>query len=90
MIGKAIALLQVPNQRLFSLKAAAQYLGVSPDTLIDHTNIGLILCSDFRGRRAYRLEDLDSLIESLPGWHTRPRMPVPATSPEGRPEHVGR
>lgn len=27
MIGKAIALIQVPNQALFGPKAAAQYLG---------------------------------------------------------------
>lgn len=90
MIGKQIALIQVPNQRLFSLKAAAQYLGIDPDTLRNDTDInGLIHAYNFHGRRTYRLEDLDSLIESLPQWHNRPRpMPVSATS-ERRTEHVG-
>ena len=36
MIGKLIALIQVPNQRLFSTKAAAQYLGIHEDTLREY------------------------------------------------------
>ncbi len=34
MIGKPVALIQVPNQRLFSAKAAARYLAKGGDGLI--------------------------------------------------------
>ena len=40
MIGKPVALIQVPNQRLFSTKAATQYLGVHPDTLRKYADLG--------------------------------------------------
>jgi excisionase family DNA binding protein len=68
MIGKPVALIQVPNQRLFGPKAAARYLGISTDLLYEITAEGLIATYDFRGRRAYRLEDLDRFIESLRLW----------------------
>lgn len=79
MIGKQIALLQVPNQRLFSLRAAAKYLGVDPDTLRADTESGLIRAYDYHGRRSYRLEDLDALIEMLPGWKNGAPPPKPAS-----------
>jgi Helix-turn-helix domain len=67
VIGKPIALIQIPNQRLFSVSAAARYLGIDADTLrkIDATELPV---KEFRGRRTYRLEDLDRLIESLLAW----------------------
>jgi hypothetical protein len=68
MINKPIALIQVPNQRLFGPKAAARYLGIDTDTLRTITDERLIAAYDFRGRRAYRWEDLDRFIESLPVW----------------------
>ena len=40
MIGKPIALIQVPNQRLFSTNAAAQYLGVHEQTLRKFVDLG--------------------------------------------------
>lgn len=68
MIGKPIALIQVPNQRLFIMSAAARYLGISDDSLKKYTDLGQIKAYDFNGRRAYRLEDMDYLIENLPQW----------------------
>ena len=41
MIGKPVALIQVPNQRLFSIKAAAQYLGICEDTLRTYADLGI-------------------------------------------------
>ena len=81
MIGKPIALIQVPNQRLFIMSAAARYLGISDDSLKKYTELGQIKAYDFNGRRAYRLEDMDYLIENLPEWdHSageKPAMVVP-------------
>jgi hypothetical protein len=79
VIGKQIALLQVPNQALFSLKAAAAYLGISPDVLRDDSDNGLIPCYEFHGRRTYKLEDLETLRKQLPHWQNH-RHPIPASS----------
>ena len=68
MIGKPVALIQVPNQRLFGPAAAARYLGISDDTLKKYTDLRQLTAYNFNGRRAYRLEDLDYLIEHLPEW----------------------
>jgi hypothetical protein len=81
LIGKPVALIQVPNQRFFSLRAAAQYLGVHPDTLVADTEAGLITAYEYHGRRCYRLEDLDRLIEARPEWdNRRPPQVAPAAS----------
>ncbi len=40
MIGKPLALIQVPNQRLFSTRAAATYLGVHEQTLRKLVDLG--------------------------------------------------
>lgn len=73
MIGKAIALVQVPNQRLFGPAAAAKYLGICTDTIytIDPKDLPVF---SFMGRRSYRLEDLDHFVESLPTWHDAHRQ----------------
>ena len=68
VIGKTIALIQIPNQRLFGVKAAARYLGISDDSLRKYTALGQVRAYDFNGKRAYRLEDLDAWIESLQPW----------------------
>ncbi len=68
-IRKPIALIQVPNQRLFGPKAAAKYLGICDDTLKKITDLEQIRAFKLNGRRAYRLEDLEQFIESLPGWY---------------------
>jgi hypothetical protein len=68
MIGTAIALIQVPNQRLFAASAAARYLGIDADTLRKYTDLGVIEAYEFQRRRAYKLEELDRLIDSLKKW----------------------
>ena len=66
---KPKALSQAPNQRLFGPKAAAKYLGVCEDTLKKITDLEQIRAFNLNGRRAYRIEDLEQFIESLPGWY---------------------
>ncbi len=68
MIGKLVALIHVPNQRLFATSAAAKYLGVCPDTLYKITDLGQVRAYDQNGRRVYRLEDLEAYVEDLPEW----------------------
>lgn len=68
MIGKPIALIQVPNQRVFSPGACARYLGICTDTLYKITALGQLDAFDFNGRRAYKLEDMDKFVDSLPKW----------------------
>ena len=71
-IRKPTSLVQVPNQRLFGPKAAARYLGICEDTLKKITDLEQIRAFKLNGRRAYRLEDLERFIESLPGWYDEP------------------
>ena len=69
MINQPIALIQVPNQRLFSIKAAAQYLGVHPDSLRKYADLGWIEAKRLEGRRRFSLEVLDKFIDSLPPYN---------------------
>ena len=69
MIGKAIALIQVPNQALFGPKAAAQYLGMNVKTLKKLMDLGEIPARRFRNRRAFLLEDLENFRTNLPQWY---------------------
>jgi helix-turn-helix protein len=69
---KPTALRQVPNQRLFGPKAASRYLGICEDTLKKITDLEQIRAFKLNGRRAYRLEDLEQFIASLPGWYDDP------------------
>ncbi len=80
MIGKPIALIQVPNQRLFSTKAAAQYLGVHPDTVRKYADLGRIRARKLERRRVFALEDLDIFIDSLPEYQS-----YDYTAPGGKP-----
>lgn len=68
-IRKPTSLIRIPNQRLFGPKAAARYLGICEDTLKKITDLEQIRAFSLNGRRAYRLEDLEQFIESLPGWY---------------------
>ena len=86
--GKAIALIQVPNQMLFEPAADARYLGISPDTLYKYTDEVQITAYDFNGRRAYRLVDLDKLIEELPEWNDRSGRKPQTASSEGSLQNV--
>lgn len=72
IVGKPIASMQVPNQRLFGPKAAARYLGVCEDTLKKMTDMQQLPAFSLNGRRAYRLEHLMAFVESLPGWYDLP------------------
>ena len=69
MMDKPITLVGTGNQRLFGPKAAATYLGICEDTLKKITDLGQLRAFNMNGRRAYRLEDLDAYVESLPGWY---------------------
>jgi hypothetical protein len=68
-IPKALTLIQIPSQRLFGPKAAAEYLGVCEDTLKKMTDLEQIPAFNMNGRRAYRIEHLQAFVESLPGWY---------------------
>ncbi len=68
MIGKPIALIQVPNQRLFGIKAAARYLDMHAQTLRKLTDLGEIKARKLGERRAYTLQELDRFIDTLPEW----------------------
>ncbi len=72
MIGKSIVVIQVPNQRLFSTKAAARYLGIHEQTLRKYADLGRILARRLEKRRVFTLEELDSFIEKLPQWYPDP------------------
>ena len=61
-----LAIIRVPKRRLFSAKAAAQYLGIHEETLRKLTETGVLPVSRLGTRRVYKLEDLNSYIESLP------------------------
>ncbi len=69
MIGKPVALIQVPNQVMFGPKAAARYLGMNVKTLKTITDLGEIPARRFRNRRAYLLEDLEEYRKNLPQWY---------------------
>jgi excisionase family DNA binding protein len=69
MIGKPLAFVAVPNQRLFGTKAAARYLGLHEQTLRKLTDLGELPARKMGARRVYTLEDLDRYIDSLPGWY---------------------
>jgi len=68
MIGKPIALIQVPNQRLFGIKAAARYLDMHAQTLRKLTDLGEIKAKKLGERRVYPLEELDRFINNLSEW----------------------
>jgi excisionase family DNA binding protein len=67
---KAVQLVPVPSQRLFGVKAAATYLGVSTDTLRTYADQGKIRARRLNRRRVFTLEVLDDFIDSLPEYRT--------------------
>lgn len=68
MIGRPTVILQIPDQRVFSINEAARYIGVHPQTLRDMTDLGQVRARKQGHRRAYLLEDLDRYVEGLPDW----------------------
>jgi len=80
MLSQNIALFQIPNQRLFSTKAAAQYLGVHPDSMRKYADLGRIEARRLFKRRVFTLEDLNAFIDDLPNYQTHDY-----TAPSGKP-----
>ena len=86
MIGKPVALIQVPNQRVFGPQAAACYLGIHEQTLRKITDEGEIKAKWMRNRKVYLLEELDRYIESLPTYNSnRGENPGPGRRSHGNP-----
>ena len=69
MIGRPVALIQVPNQRVFGPREAARYLGVHQQTLKKITDEGELPARWMRNRKVYVLEELDRYTESLPAYN---------------------
>lgn len=93
--GKTVAIYQVPQQAVFSLKEAARYLGTSPDTLRGDSDEGKVPSYVFHGRRVFLIEELDRYRNSLPKYQPaaqpeslrhqqsqcqNPQRPIPASS----------
>ena len=72
MIGKPIALIQAPSQRLFGIKAASRYLGLHAQTLRKLTDLGEVKARRLGERRVYTLEELDQFIDNLAEWYHGP------------------
>ena len=72
MIGKPVALIQLPNQRLFGTKAAARYLGIHEQTLRKYADLGKLQARRLENRRVFTLEVLNAFIEKLPEWYPDP------------------
>ena len=77
MIGKPVALIQVPSQRLFGLAAAARYLDKHKNTVRKLADLGIIkarveLDLSGRKRRVFTLEALNAYIDSLAPWYDLP------------------
>lgn len=92
MIGQPVALLQIPNQRLFGIAAAAQYLRISVESLRTYADLGLIRARRLRKRRVFKLEDLDAFIDSFPEYasaDTLIRGGKPRRTQMGDKRHLG-
>jgi excisionase family DNA binding protein len=63
------ALVTVPLQRLYKVRAAAKYLGIHEQTLRKFTEEGLIPARLMGNCRVYTLEDLEAYVASLPRWY---------------------
>jgi excisionase family DNA binding protein len=63
---RGVALVRVPKRRVFSAKAAAQYLGIHERTLKKITDRRELPARMIGQRRVYCLEDLNRYVESLP------------------------
>ena len=72
MIGKPVALIQIPNQRLFSTKAAARYLGIHEQTLRKYADLDRLPAKRLENRRVFTLEALNIFIDELPEWYPDP------------------
>ena len=81
-------MIKVPNQRLFSTKAASKYLGVHPDTLRKYADLGWIRARRLERRRGFALEDLNEFIDSLDDYQW-PNNTVPGGKPDVKDRRYG-
>ena len=70
MTTKLVKLIQATSQRLFNTNQAAQYLGISDDSMRSYADEGLINARRLKQRRVFAREDLDAFIDSLPEYRT--------------------
>ncbi len=83
---KAIQIVTVPEQAVFYVGDASEYLGICPNTLRNRSDRGLIPCrQDENGKRVFLLEDLDTYRKSLPPFKANgnPFLPVKAEREKG-------
>ena len=83
---KAIQIVTVPEQAVFYVGDASEYLGICPNTLRNRSDRGLIPCrQDENGKRVFLLEDLDAYRKSLPPFKANgnPFLPVKAGREKG-------
>ena len=84
MIDKPVALIQVPNRRVFSVAAAARYLGMDIGTIRKLADLNIIKArSEFdtagRRRRVFALEDLNAYVDSLQPSYDSPHGEEPGS-----------
>jgi len=64
---KTIAIIEIPARFYFKVSAAAEYIGLSKNTLRKYTDLGLIDAKRLpSGARLYCKEWLDEFYEKLP------------------------
>ncbi len=64
---KRVEIIEVPEQFYFKISAAAEYTGLSKNTLRKYTDLGLIRAKILpSGDRIYCKEWLDDFVENLP------------------------
>lgn len=70
---KQLKVHKTPSQRGYSTAAAAEYLGVSKNTLYEIAAAGHLHPKDLRGRRVFMKEELDGYLDSLKPWRGEPK-----------------
>jgi hypothetical protein len=73
MVKGPIQIQKKPDRRLWAVGRAARYLGWEGDTLRKYGDLGQIPVYRLNGRRMFKIEDLDALIDRLPLWNDPPR-----------------
>ena len=73
MIGRPVAIIQVPTKRGYSVRDAAEYLGKSLNTIRKMADLGILKCKsepDSGGRlhRIFFIEDLNAYLDALEDW----------------------
>ena len=64
---KAVQFVEIPERAALKVKAAARYIGISPNTLRKRSDLGLIPTRRGpNGERIYLLKELNEYLASLP------------------------